>query len=132
MRRVALAGILALAFSFAAPAGAADVTEIVVEADGVRPPVAHVALDVPVRFVNRTRRDIHVELLGPEGEHHVVNVPARIWASFHRPGRHPFVVHAVRSGREIARGVVEVAEEAPRTSPPVCGWITVEGVCIER
>jgi hypothetical protein len=132
MKRAAFFGIFVLALASAAPVGAADVTEIVVETDGVRPPVAHVALDAPVRFVNRTRRDIHVDLLGPEGEHHVVNVPGRIWAAFHRPGRHPFVVHAVSTGREIARGVVEVAEDVPRKGPPVCGWITVEGICIER
>jgi len=91
---------------------------------------AQVVLDAPVRFVNRTDRDIHVDLLGPEGEHHVVNVPGRIWAAFPRPGRHPFVVHVASTGREIGRGIVEVAQEA-RTGPPVCGWISVEGVCIE-
>jgi hypothetical protein len=132
MTHVARLGVLVLILAAAGPVGAADVTEILVEADGVRPPVAHALLDAPVRFVNRTGRDIHVEFLGEEGQHHVVNVPGRIWAAFHRPGRHPFVVHAVSSGREIARGVVEVSEDVPRTEPPECGWITVEGVCIER
>jgi hypothetical protein len=131
MRQPGLVGILMLALAAAAPAGAGDVTEIVVEADGVRPPVAHAALDVPVHFVNRTRRDIHVEFLGDNGQHHVVNVPGRIWAAFHRAGRHPFVVHVASTGRELARGVVEVPEDTPRSGQPVCGWITVEGICIE-
>lgn len=124
----ALVSLLAIA----AATSAADVAEIVVEATGVRPPVAHVALDAPIRFVNRTNRDIHVEFLGNQGEHHVVNVPGRISAVFHRPGRHPFVVHVAGTGRELARGVVDVPEDPARNGIPVCGWITVESICYER
>lgn len=121
-----------LGLAVAATTSAADVTEIVVEANGLRPPAAHAALDAPVRFVNRTNGDIHIELLGDRGEHHVVNVPGQIWASFHRPGRHPFVVHVGSTGRELARGVVDVPEDPARDGLPVCGWITVEGICYER
>ena len=128
--RATVAAVLGLAV--AATASAADVTEIVVEANGLRPPAAHATLDVPVRFVNRTNGDIHVEFLGDRGEHHVVNVPGQISAVFHRPGRHPFVVHVGGTGRELARGVVDVPEDPARSGPPVCGWITVERICYER
>lgn len=130
IRRFVIGSVLGLAV--AVTTFAADVTEIIVEANGLRPPAAHATLDAPVRFVNRTNSDIHVEFLGDQGEHHVVNVPGRISAIFHRPGRHPFVVHVSSTGRELARGVVDVPEDPTRNGLPVCGWITVEGVCFER
>ena len=111
---------------------AADITEIVVEPNGLRPPAVHVDLDAPLRFVNRTHGDIHVEFIGEQGEHHVVNVPGRISAAFHRPGRHPFVVHAGNTGVELARGVVDVPADPARNGFPVCGWITIDGICFER
>lgn len=139
MRRVRLASVLLMAgvatvlgLAVAATPSADDVTDIVVEANGLRPPVAHARLDAPVRFVNRTQSDIHVEFFGDRGEHYVVTVPGEISAVFHRPGRHPFVVHAGGTGRELARGVVDVADDFPRNGLPVCGWVTVESICLER
>jgi hypothetical protein len=121
-----------VAFVIGTATHAADVTEIFIEPDGLRPVAARARLDAPVRFVNRTNSDIHVEFIGEQGEHHVVNVPGRISAVFHRPGRHPYVVHAANTGAELARGVVDVPEDPARNGLPVCGWITVEGICFER
>lgn len=121
-----------LGVAVAATTAADDVTDIVVEANGLRPPVAHVQIDTAVRFVNRTQIDIHLEFFGDRGEQHVVNVPGQISATFHRPGRHPFVVHVGSTGRELARGVIDVADASPRNGLPVCGWVTVESICLER
>ena len=111
---------------------AADVPEIVVEPDAVRAIAVHARLDAPVRFVNRTNHEIHVEFIGDRGEHHVVNVPGRISAVFHRPGRHPFVVHAANTGVELARGVVDVPDDPARNGFVVCGWMTVNDICFEQ
>jgi hypothetical protein len=104
----------------------ADVAEMCAPADGSRQSRRSGSL------VNQTNSDSHVEFIGDQGEHHVVNVPGRISAVFYRPGRHPFVVHVASTGRELARGVVNVPENPARNELPVCGWITVEGICFER
>ena len=120
------AGLLwLLLFSPVAAAGA----EVVIEASALTPPVLTVAADEAVAFVNRSGRIVHVDFLGRTGEHHVFQVPGSIRAIFHRPGRHPYVVHLGRDRREELRGAVEVEE--PRGELPVCRGITVEGNCLE-
>lgn len=121
-----------VAFAAVTATYAADIAEIVVEPNAVGAIAAHARLDAPVGFVNRTNQEIHVEFIGDRGEHHVVNVPGRISAVFHRPGRHPFVVHAANTGVEPARGVVDVTDDPARNGFVVCGWITVNGICFER
>ncbi len=122
------AGLLwLLLFSPLTAAGA----EVVIGASALTPPVLTVAADEAVVFVNRSGRIVHVDFLGRTGEHHVFQVPGSIRAIFHRPGRHPYVVHFEQVPRGELRGVVDVDEpREPRGEPPVCRGITVEGNCI--
>jgi hypothetical protein len=123
------AGVLwLLLFSPLTAAGA----EVVIEASALTPPVLTVAADDAIVFVNRSGRVVHVDFLGRTGEHHLFQVPGSIRAIFHRPGRHPYVVHLGRDRREELRGAVEVEEpRASRGELPVCRGITVEGNCLE-
>ena len=125
--------LLALAgWLFGVPATAAA-GEIVIEIDALKPSALSVALDEPVAFVNRSGRLVHVEFAGPDDGHRVWQVPGRIRAIFHRPGRHPYVVHFESGPRRELRGVVEVqASPAPRPGDPTCRGLTVEETCIER
>ncbi len=123
------AGLLwLLLFSPPIAAGA----EVVIEASALTPSVLTVAADEAVVFVNRSGRMVHVDFLGRTGEHHVFQVPGSIRAIFHRPGRHPYVVHFEPDRRGGLRGVVDVEQpREPRGDIPVCGSITVEGNCLE-
>lgn len=125
-------GLAALAWG-AAPASAGET--IAVQLNGVEPPVLRAVTGERVDFVNRTARPVHVQFTDHRSRHEVVQIPrtGTIWAVFHRPGKHPYEVHVVVDGRErTLRGLVEVAEAAPRpVDPPACG-VTVMGVCIER
>ena len=125
-----------LALALIALAGAASVSageEIVIEATAVRPPVLQVSLQARVTFVNRSGRTVHVEFLGDQGEHHVVQVPGRIAATFLRPGRHPYVVHFYAPSARDLRGVVEVGAGAgPPAEPYACAGTALGGICLER
>jgi hypothetical protein len=106
--------------------------EIVITTDALTPAVLTVAADEPVVFLNRSSRIVHVDFLGRTGEHQVLQVPGSIRAIFHRPGRHPYVVHFEEPRRGELRGVVEVEEARdPRVELPVCRGISVEGNCVE-
>ena len=116
-----------------APAQPADpgVALIVVEVARLTPEVVTVPVDGEVRLVNRSQRAIHVQFLDASGHHHLFPVEASIGAIFHRAGRHPFVVHfRDGSGREL-HGAVDVTDLPPAEGLPVCGWITVEGNCLD-
>jgi hypothetical protein len=72
-----------------------------------------------------------VEMSGDAGAHRVFQVPGRIWAVFHRPGPHPYVVH-VSSGRGAGlRGVVDVEAGPARPELPTCPTVSVKGVCLD-
>lgn len=115
-----------------ARAAVAEDQEIVIEATTIVPPVLTTTIGRRVSFVNRSGQTVHVDFIGPADEHYVFQVPGRIWAIFHRPGRHPYVVHFYAGGRGELRGAVEAADDPGlRPSPPTCGRITVMGVCIE-
>jgi hypothetical protein len=75
---------------FVAPVAAAA-GEIVIEAGALKPPVLIVGADEAVAFVNRSGRLVHVEFAGPDDAHRVFQVPGRIRAIFHPPGRHAYV-----------------------------------------
>jgi hypothetical protein len=126
-------GLAALAWA-AAPARGDEA--VVVRLDGIEPAVLRTTTGERVDFVNRTGRLVHVQFAGDDGrQHEVVQIPgtATIWAVFHRPGKHPYEVHVVIDGRErTLRGLVEVAEGAPRAVDPSACGVTVLGVCIER
>jgi len=108
--------------------------EVIIEADAVRPMVLVTEAERRVVFVNHSARPVHVQFLMGDGrQHHLIQVPDRIWAVFHQTGRHPFVVHV--QGPEITNlyGAVEVVGDPfGRPDPRVCSGITVMGACIER
>jgi hypothetical protein len=105
--------------------------EVVITSGAVHPPVLPALLHERVTFVNRAGAPAHVEFIGPHGEHEVVQVPGQIWAEFHFPGDHPYVVHlGAREAREL-RGIVRV-ENDPAAAPRECAGLTVEEICIER
>lgn len=117
-----------LLFSPLAAAGA----EVVIEANALTPAELTVASDEAVVFVNRSGRLIHIDFLGRADEHHVFQVPGRIRATFHRVGRHPYVVHFESGPRAELRGVVNVQKSpVPRDGIPVCRGVSVEEICIE-
>jgi hypothetical protein len=122
-------GLLVVLLLWPLTAGAA---EIVVEAGALTPAVLTVETDEPVSIVNRSGRVVHIDLLGRGDEHHVFQVPGRIQAVFHRPGRHPYVVHFETAPRGELRGAVDVRERAtPRDDAPVCRGISVDEICLE-
>lgn len=116
-----------------APAAAADKT-IVIEATWIVPPVLSTLTGQRVDFVNRTRLTVHVEFGGDGRQHEVFQIPGTgpIWAIFHRPGTHPYVVH-VYDGRRTTTlsGVVDVVEdETHKWASQTCGVIVMEE-CVE-
>ena len=107
--------------------------EVVIEADRLAPPELTADFGETVTFVNRSARLVHIEFAPrPEG-HHVFQVPGQIRATFHRSGRHPYVVHLELGGTRAAlQGVVNVNESrTPDREPPVCHGRTLEGICVE-
>jgi hypothetical protein len=125
------AGLVPLLLLLLAPATAAA-AEIVIEATALTPVALTIEADEPVTFVNRSGRPVHLEFAGRAEEHHVFQVPGHIRATFHRPGRHPYVVHWETRPRGALRGVVDVRERTtPRDDVGVCRGITVEENCIE-
>ena len=106
--------------------------EIVIEAGALVPSVLPVDIDESVSFVNRSGRVVHVDLLGRVGQHHVLQVPGRIEAVFHWPGRHLHVVHFDSAPRGELRGTIEVREQAmPPDRPPDCSGISLDEICLE-
>ena len=131
MKRLLLA-LLATALLLAA--GRADATQIVITATAIEPAVLRVATGERVDFVNRARRNVHVEFGTDPRQHQVVQIPLTgpIWAVFHRPGTHPYVVH-VYGGELLTtlQGLVEVAEDPEHPWRSLTCGAVVEGNCIE-
>lgn len=132
MTRVLIALVAVLALMM--PAHASPEPTIVIEATRLVPPVLNTMTGERVTFVNRSGRAAHVEFHRDGGEHQLVQIPAGgpIWAIFHRPGTHAYVVH-VYYGRRMATlaGSVEVAEDPHhRYESPDC-VAAIMGVCIE-
>jgi hypothetical protein len=126
--------LVALALVILPTAGAgASTHEVVIEATRLEPPVLRTTTAQRVTFANRSGRAVHIDFLGDEGQHHVVQVPGSIWAIFHRPGRHPYVVHFPTGGAQHLQGVVEV-EDGPKQAgeAPTCTGVSVMGMCLER
>ena len=114
------------------PAGAVD---IVVSDAEVTPRVLTVKTGERVEFRNTAGRSVHIEF-GVDGrQHEVVQIPVTgpIWAVFHRPGTHPYLVH-IGAGKALRTldGVVDVIEdETHRWDSKTCG-VVVMGECLER
>ncbi len=122
---------------FSLPAAAAEeiiIGEIIIEAEALRPQVLLTEPDRRVTFINRSGKLVHVDFITRDPEkHHAFQVPDRIWAVFHRPGRHPFEVHFGDSGIPDLHGAVEVlVDPYGGPDPRICGGVTVMGACIER
>jgi hypothetical protein len=116
----------------ASPGTAAE--PIVVGPGLLRPSAAFVKAETWLEFVNRSGLPVHVEFFDRSGEqHHVIHEPDRIWAIFHRPGRHLFVVHFLDRKHADLHGAVDVGE-GPHGGPDplLCSWITPMGGCLER
>ena len=115
-----------------APGVAGADHEIAVLSSAIEPSMVRVALDERVTFVNRSGRAIHVEMTGPEGERHLFHLYDTMWVEFHRPGRHPFVVHFYTGRRVDVRGVVDVEAETRSLPLSECAGFTVDDLCIDR
>jgi hypothetical protein len=108
--------------------------EVLIEATALRPQVLMTEPEHRVIFVNRSGRTLHLDFMIRDPElHHVFQVPDRIWAIFHRAGRHPYEVHFSDRALPDLHGAIEVVGDPyGGPDPRVCGGITVQGACIER
>ena len=138
--RVALTLAIAAMPVLVTPGFSADdeitIGEVVITATALSPQVLVTEPEHRVTFVNRSGHPAHIQFMMPNAEHQqheVFQVPDRIWAIFHRTGRHPYEVHV--SDHELAdvHGAIEVVGDPyGGPDPQVCGGITVQGACIER
>lgn len=130
--RSAFVTLLAVGVIWILPAWSADV-EVVIRATRIEPHVLSVVAGRRVSFVKRVDRPVHVEFgVDPTG-HQVFQMPETgpIWAIFHRPGTHPYVVHVYDGKTTALHGVVEVVEDPDHPwALGRCGAV-VEEACIE-
>ncbi len=99
----------------------------------VDPPTLRATLDERVTFVNRSGRMVYVQFIGDSGKHHVFQIPNQIWAEFHRPGRHPYIVQFPDGRGPDIHGVIEVpGDHFRRPDLQACAGVTVMGGCLER
>jgi hypothetical protein len=106
-------------------------SEITIEDDSLRPQSASAITGERVTFVNRSHRLVHLEFGAAAEGHQVFQVPGRIWATFLRPGRHPYVVHFEPAGGELRGVVMAAADDTASGGDPACDGIRFEEVCIE-
>jgi plastocyanin len=131
--RVAFAAVLLGGAAGARPAWPAD-REIVIKANAIEPHYFRATMGQRVTFVNQAGLPVHVEFGVDPKQHHVVQVPGTgpIWAEFHRPGTHPYVVHVYATKTTTTlHGVVEVVEDPQRPWKPGTCPAVVMGDCIE-
>jgi hypothetical protein len=125
----ALVTLLVFLTSVSARAG----ETIVIEATRLVPPFLETMTGNRVDFVNRAQRSVHVEFGVDPRQHEVVQVPATgpIWAVFHRPGTHPYVVHVYdgRTTRTLSGVVAVLEDETHKWDSRTCGLIVME-ICI--
>lgn len=125
-------GVAVTALCVALPALAQPVSEVVIFPAAMEPETLRTVLGTTVMFRNRSERPIEVQFAGYRGWHHVSETAAGIAVTFHRTGRHPYVVRFSGRDRAHVHGVVEV--DAAISSPrplPICTTIRVEEVCLE-
>jgi len=121
--------VFALA-SVAAHAGAAS--QVVIESDRLEPRWLETRTGERVTFVNRTGRPVHLQFSGDPRQHEVIQIPVTgpVWAVFHRPGTHPYVVHVYDHGTRGLEGTVNVTiDETHQWLRGTCD-VVVEGNCI--
>lgn len=108
-------------------------SEVIIRATALEPHALLTVAGQRVNFVKRVDRPVHVEFGEDPGRHHVFQVPGGgpIWAIFHRPGTHPYVVHIYDGTTTVLHGVVEVLESPERPwGPGTCGAVVMEE-CVE-
>ena len=113
-------------------AGGDPASQVIIESDRLDPRTLETLTGERVDFVNRTGRPVHLQFSGELRRHDVVQVPMTgpLWAVFHRPGTHPYVVHIY--GREIRalEGVVSVTtDETHQWQSGTCD-VVVEDNCL--
>jgi plastocyanin len=126
-----LVGLVAITFQ-APPAWSAE-GEVIIRATALEPPVLRAGAGQRVTFVKHVNRPVHVEFGVDPSAHQVFQMPATgpIWAIFHRPGTHPYVVHIYDGKTIVLHGLIEVVEDPDRPwGLGRCGAVVME-VCIE-
>ena len=115
-----------------APArSAADGSAVIIGPAELEPATLTTTVGERIEFVNRTGRSVHVEFDAQPAGHRVFEVTGATWAVFHRPGRHPYIVHFLAGRGGDLRGTVEVRED-PAAGPQTCAsLLTVMGECLE-
>ena len=129
----ALAGLAVVAPVLGATWAWSAENEVIIRPTALDPHVLLTVAGRRVNFVTRVNRPVHVEFGADPGRHHVFHMPATgtIWAIFHRPGTHPYVVHIYDSTTTVLHGVVEVAENPEHPwGLGSCGAVVLEE-CVE-
>jgi hypothetical protein len=114
------------------PTHAQGVPQVVIENDRLEPKWLETLTGARVNFINRTGHPVHLQFSGDIRQHEVVQIPATgpIWAIFHRPGTHPYVVHVYNRQTRALPGVVSVTtDETHKWESGTCD-VVVEGNCI--
>ena len=128
--RVAIAVITLGVASLAARAE--TLAQVVIENDRLEPRTLETLTGERVNFVNRTGRPVHLQFSGELRRHEVVQVTVTgpLWAVFHRPGTHPYVVHIYGRETRALEGVVSVTtDETHQWQSGTCD-VVVEGNCL--
>ena len=105
--------------------------QVVIENDRLEPRTLETLTGERVNFVNRTGRPVHLQFSGELRQHEVVQVPVTgpLWAVFHRPGTHPYVVHIYGRETRALEGVVSVTtDETHQWQSGTCD-VVVEDNC---
>jgi hypothetical protein len=126
-----LVGLVATTFQ-APPAWSAE-SEVIIRATALEPHLLRAVAGQRVNFVKHVNRPVHLEFGVDSSAHQVFQMPATgpIWAIFHRPGTHPYVVHIYDGKTTVLHGLVEVVEDPERPwGLGTCGAVVME-VCIE-
>ena len=132
LTQAALVVVLGAMMPPAPPAWSGE-SEVIIQATALEPHVLLTVAGQRVNFVKRVDRPVHVEFGEDPGRHHVFQIPGGgpIWAIFHRPGTHPYVVHIYDGKTTVLHGVVEVLESPERPwGPGTCGAVVMEE-CVE-
>lgn len=113
-------------------ARAEPASQVVIESERLDPRTLETKTGERVDFVNRTGRPVHLQLAVDIRQHEVVQIPVTgpVWAVFHRPGTHPYVVHVYgRETRALEGVVVVTTDETHQWQSGTCD-VVVEGNCI--
>ncbi|MBI4269830.1 MAG: hypothetical protein HY615_05805 [Candidatus Rokubacteria bacterium] len=105
------------------------VGDITITTEGLRPRTLSATVDRAVTFLNRAGARVHIEFANDDG-HRLFEIGERVSAVFHRPGRHPYVVHV--GADTTLRGVVDV-EDDPQAAAgqAICRGVTIKETCVE-